>query len=182
MFVSLQGDLLRHPERRCSPAFCNIEGKQVRSAGNYPLFSSVRACGRMPAPPAPPPSRAAGRRGGGARSGAPQARGEPRAPGIVAAPAYKAWRRPPLGAAFLSPPFQLPPGKGSACLGCEWRGRGEEGGGGGWGTRFPRSKQCSETVAEKIKVSSLFLSSPVPFLPPTRSFVSIQEKSGESPN
>lgn len=56
------------------------------------------------------------------------------------------------------------------------------GGGGGWGTRFPRSKQCSETVAEKIKVSSLFLSSPVPFLPPTRSFVSIQEKSGESPN
>ncbi|OPJ77370.1 LIM domain transcription factor LMO4 isoform A [Patagioenas fasciata monilis] len=28
-FVSLQGDLLRHPERRCSPAFCNIEGKQA---------------------------------------------------------------------------------------------------------------------------------------------------------
>lgn len=103
MFVSLQGDLLGHPERRCSPAFCNIEGKQVRSAGNYPLFFSVRVRGCVPAPPAPPPSRAA-RRGGGARSGAPRARGEPRAPGIVVAPAYKAWRRrTPLGAAFLSP-------------------------------------------------------------------------------
>lgn len=61
-------------------------------------------------------------------------------------------------------------------------GDGGGGVGGGWGTRFPRSKHCSETVAEKIKVSSLFLSSPVPFLPHTQSFVSIQEKFGESPN
>lgn len=99
-FVSLQGDLLRHPERRCSPAFCNIEGKQVRSAGNYPLFSSGRACGgaRGPGPaavPRCPPRRRA-------RSGAP-GRGGAAGPGHGRGPAYKARRRPPLGAASLSP-------------------------------------------------------------------------------
>lgn len=150
--------------RAALPGLLQYRGEAGKKCRSLPAVSR-RSCARCP--PAVPP-------GAGARSGAP------RAPGIVAGPRTK-----PGGgrrwSAFPYPPSQLPPGKSSVCLGCEWRGRGGVVGG-GWGTRFPRSKHCSETVAEKIKVSSLFFSSPVPVLPPTQSFVSIEEKFGESPN
>lgn len=152
--------------RAALPGLLQYRGEAGKKCRSLPRVSQ-RSCARCP--PAAAVPLPAGRRGA-----------EPRTPGIVAAPRTK-----PGGgrrwSAFPYPPSQLPPGKGSACLGCEWRGRGGWVGG-GWGTRFPCSKHCSETVAEKIKVSSLFLSSSVPFLPHTQSFVSIQEKIGESPN
>lgn len=143
VFVSLQGDLLRHPERRCSPAFCNIEGKQVRSAGNYPLFSSLRVCGCVPAPPArrrpacPPRRRGAERsgapgRGGGGEAAGPGHCGGPRVQSLAAAAARGGFSCPP--------PFQLPPGKGflpaSAVNGGD-KARGGGGGGGGLGHPLP---------------------------------------------
>lgn len=98
-------------------------------------------------------------------------------PGVVAAvPAYKA--RPP--------PPRARGGEGPGGNG-RGRGRAPAAAGGGAGRARaaraprPRSKQRSETAAGEIKVRRC-LSSAVPFLPPARPFVSIREKSGESPN